>query len=69
MINFRHERQVSLTDRRRRRLGLTRQRVSQLVSTRQLRGKEIAGRVVISESELERFAAIPRKGGRPPSKG
>jgi excisionase family DNA binding protein len=50
------------------RLGLTRQRVSQLVEARQLRGKEIAGRVVISESELERFAAIPRKGGRPPLK-
>jgi DNA-binding Xre family transcriptional regulator len=50
------------------RLGLTRQRVSQLIIARTLRGKEIAGRVVISELELERFAAIPRKGGRPPSK-
>ncbi len=49
------------------RLGVSRQRVSQLVESGQLKSKEIAGRFVISESELERFAAIPRKGGRPHS--
>jgi hypothetical protein len=47
------------------RLRLTRQRISALIAAGKIKAKEIAGRPVISEQELDRFAAIPRKGGRP----
>jgi hypothetical protein len=47
-----------------RRLGLTRQRVSILVKTGRLKGKVIAGHPVVSEQDLDRFAAIPRHDGR-----
>lgn len=50
------------------RLGLTRQRVSVLIKDGRIKAKEIAGRPLISEQELNRFATIPRKGGRPSSK-
>ena len=50
------------------RLRLTRQRVAAMVKAGQIKAVTIAGRPVISEKELNRFAAIPRKGGRPPSK-
>jgi hypothetical protein len=52
-----------------RRLELTRQRVSALVKAGKLKGKLIAGHPVVSEQDLERFAKLPRKGGRPVSKG
>jgi plasmid maintenance system antidote protein VapI len=42
------------------RLGLTRQRVSALIKTGNLKAKDIAGRMVVSEPELQRFAAVPR---------
>ena len=51
------------------RLGLTRQRVSALIRAGKLKAKNIAGRPVVPEQEVERFAAIPRKGGRPSAKG
>jgi DNA-binding transcriptional regulator LsrR (DeoR family) len=51
-----------------RRLDLTRQRVSALVKAGHLKGKLIAGHPVVSEQDLERFAKLPRKGGRPSSR-
>jgi excisionase family DNA binding protein len=51
------------------RLGLSRQRISALIKAGKLKAKVIGGRPVISESEVNRFSSIPRKGGRPASKG
>jgi len=50
-------------------LGLTRQRVSALVKAGKIKAVPIGGRPLISRKELDRFAAIPRKGGRPASQG
>ena len=52
-----------------RRLHLSPQRVCVLVKVGDLKSKVIGGRPMVSEQELDRFAAIPRKGGRPVSKG
>ena len=52
-----------------RRLDLTRQRVSVLVKEGRIKGKTVGGHPVVSEQDVERFKAMPRKGGRPPSKG
>jgi len=49
-------------------LGVTRQRVFMLIKAGKIKAVEVAGRPVISKQEVERFAAIPRKGGRPPLK-
>lgn len=50
------------------RLGLSRQRISTLIGVGKIKPVIIAGRPHISEKELDRFAAIPRRGGRPASK-
>jgi excisionase family DNA binding protein len=50
------------------RLGVKRQRVSVLVKEGRIKAKRVAGQPFISDRELDRFAAIPRKGGRPSSK-
>lgn len=50
------------------RLGVSRQRIGQLIDSGRLKAVEVAGRPVISERELARFGAIARKGGRPRSK-
>jgi excisionase family DNA binding protein len=51
-----------------RRLHLSPQRVFALVKAGKIKTKEVGGRPLISEQELDRFAAIPRKDGRPSSK-
>ena len=44
-----------------RRLGVTRQRIHTLIGLGRIRSTLIAGRILITEAELARFAAIPRR--------